>query len=99
MHKNIVSFLVLSLALSVVLNSVHVKEVMSMAWQQEQPISKLGLELHNHVDKTGKSLLNVISDNLLADSRSLRLRESKKRPHLIVKWLARYNLFALNWTL
>lgn len=97
MLKNIISFLAIGLALSVVLNGIHVKDIMALDRQEDQHISKLSSELHNHVDKAGKSLLNMAADNLLADSRSLRLRESKKRPHLIAKWLARYNLLAFDW--
>lgn len=74
----------LLLSTSMVLNGAHAKEVFAMqvaadsAQKQELTTSaKIGADLHTHVDKHfGK----VGVDNPQVDSRSLRLRETKKLP-------------------
>jgi hypothetical protein len=86
----------LVIALTVVLNSTHVRDVLlavpfhaadtgASKALDDHLSAKLGNELHNHVDKAGKVLG---SDNPQADSRSLRLLRDIKRP-------TRNNLFDL----
>ncbi len=95
MNKSNLSLLAILISMSVVLNSAHAKELALVSKQDDQHVVKLAGELHNHIDKTGKSLLKVVSDGSQVDARSLRLREHKKRSHSLARWLARYNPLAL----
>jgi hypothetical protein len=85
--QKITPVLVATIALAVVLNSSHARDVLmavpshaadtgSSKSLDDHLSAKLGGELHNHVDKV-KSLS---SDNPQADSRSLRLLRDIKRP-------------------
>lgn len=95
MNKSNFSIVAALISLSVVLNSAHVKDLAFVSKQEDQQVVKLAGELHNHVDKVGKSLLKVAGDSPQADARSLRLRDHKKRSHPVARWLARYNPLAL----
>ena len=82
----------LLLSTSIVLNGAHAKEVFAVqaasdsAQKQELTTSaKIGADLHPHIDKHfGK----VSVDSPQVDSRSLRLRETKKISlHAVRGWL------------
>lgn len=81
---NITPIIALVLASSVVLSGAHAKDIAAMpndhaktVAHDDQPV-KIASELHNHVDKGGKTMVKVMNDTPQADSRSLRLRDKKQ---------------------
>lgn len=66
----------LLLALSVLLNGVHAKDVLNLTVQSDgAQAAKVVADLHPHVDK---QVHKMTSDTALLDGRSLRLRDYKR---------------------
>lgn len=80
---NPIPFIALIIAASVVLSGAHAKDIAALPGESQkvahddQPI-KVSPDLHNHVDKGGKSFVKSMGDNPQADHRSLRLRDKKQ---------------------
>ena len=81
---NPLPIIALVLATSVILSGAHAKDLAALPGDTVKSVApsdqtqKLVGDLHNHIDKGGKTLIKAIGDTPQADSRSLRLRDKKQ---------------------
>lgn len=80
---NPLPIIALLLAASVILSGAHAKDIAALPGDtqkvaHEDQQVKITPELHNHVDKGGKSFVKAMGDTPQADHRSLRLRDKKQ---------------------
>lgn len=74
--KKLNNSLALILVGAVVLSGLHAKDLANLPASSSSVdhAAKVGVDLHNHIDKFSKTLVKTMSDNQQADNRSLRQR-------------------------